>query len=357
MAALRFFFSLFMIPVSILVAAAGIMAFSAAGTDPNTSELITTAGLFMPVILFVNLLIAVYWICIKKWWVVIPIATLLLNIGYLTSIFQISFSSPEVPAKAIPLRVATYNVGNFRSWAKQDTHHPVCYFLCDAGVDIVCFQEYTDHSKLDADSLGKLLNLPYHAVKYTSGSQNNGSAIFSKYPITASGKLPFDSKINDAIWADIQVGNQTIRVIGCHLETTAFSSKRKELNKQDLTDAEPQQIVSIYSDITTALYENSCRRANQANLVRQLIDSTSCPVIVCGDFNDPPSTYTYHRVKGDLEDSFRSRGKGYGYTFRGLHRLFRIDYILYSLSFNCIAYNSKDQEWSDHNPIICDLYL
>lgn len=90
-------------------------------------------------------------------------------------------------------------------------------------------------------------------------------------------------------------------------------------------------------------------------MVRQMIDTSSMPVIVCGDFNAPPSTYTYHRIKGKLQDSFRSRGKGYGYTFRGIHKFLRIDFILYSKQFECIDYESPLLKWSDHKPVISKL--
>ena len=340
-----------------MVAGAGVMAFLAAWVSPAQSGLVTRAGLVMPAILLANLGVAIYWIFSKKWWVLLPSAIILLNIGYLTSIFQFNFSAPTVPSGTTLIRIASYNVGNFRSWAKQDTYHPIAFLFKEQQINIACFQEYAERPNLSPDSLSQLLGLPYHAVEYLKDSKTNGSAIYSKFPILRQGRLPFVSTANDAMWADLQIDSQIIRVISCHLETTSFNRKRQELKTTDLEKASTEQLAMIYNDISSTLVDRSATRAAQADLVRQLIDTTSFPVLVCGDFNDPPSSYTYHRIKGPLKDSFRSRGKGYGYTFRGLHRLFRIDYILYSGQFQCLEYESEDLPWSDHKPIICILSL
>lgn len=357
MAALKFFISLLRVPLSLIAAIAGILAFMAGYISPVSSGLITYTGLGMPVILLINLGIAIYWIIYKSYWSLLSVAILILNMGYLTSIFQISFSSEQPKISAPQLRIATYNVGNFRSWEKQDTQHPISDFLQKANTDIACFQEYNERNKINADSLGKLLNLPYHAIEYLPGTKSYNSAIFSRYPIIDQGHLPFKSKINDAMWADIQIDSQILRVINCHLETTNFSRKRKELKGKTMESFTLERLTSLYRDISSTLLDNSRIRAAQAKMVRAFIDSSPYPVIVCGDFNDPPSSYTYHHIKGKLKDSFKSRGNGYGYTFRGIHHLLRIDYILYSPSLKCMEYISEEKNWSDHNPIICNFYL
>lgn len=357
MAALRYFFSLLMVPISFIVLGISITAYMAGGVNPNESTFITFLGLAMPVVLFANLLIFIYWIVKKRWWAMVPAAAILLNIGYLTSIFQITLSSTERPNDKLPIRLASYNVGKFKSWEQFATQHYISEFLKNDRAEIVCFQEYREDKKINAETLSQLLNLPYHAIEYLPGSTTLGSGIFSKYPILQSGKIPFASQTNDAMWADIQIGGQAIRVISCHLQTTNFSRKRKLIDDPALLHADAQQVEEVVQDITQELDKNFKLRATQADVVRQVIDTTRIPTIVCGDFNDTPSSYTYHRIKGNMKDSFKSNGNGYAYTFRGIHRLLRIDFIFYSKELECIDYHSPEKEWSDHNPVTSEFYL
>lgn len=357
MAALKYFFSLLMVPVSILAAGAGILAFTAAYLSPENSPLPAFSGLLMPLILLLNLLILLYWIFSRKVLAFIPAAALLLNFGYLLSIFQLSLFSPATKADQETVKIVTYNVGKFRSSGHRPTQQAIASYLQATRADIVCFQEYRDYPGLTADSLSRLLGLPYRFVQYLPGSEDRGSAIFSKYPFLSTGRLPFEVKENDAIWADIPIGDRTIRIVSCHLQTTNFNRKRREWNDSALTDKGIPEAKAALRDIGGELKENFRLRAVQANIVRRFADTSSYPIVICGDFNDTPASYTYHKIKGPLKDSFRSCGNGYAYTFRGLHRLLRIDYILYSPSLLCTAYRSPSFEWSDHNPVMTELIL
>lgn len=357
MAALKYFFSLLMVPVSILAAAAGIFAFMAAYTTPENSPVTAFSGLLMPLILLFNLLILFYWIVSRKALAFIPAAVLLLNFGYLLSIFQWTPFSPAAKADRETVKIVTYNVGKFRTSGHQPTQQAIVGYLQASRADIVCFQEYRDYPDLKADSLSRLLGLPYRFVQYLPGSADRGSAIFSKYPILSTGRLPFEVTENDAIWADIPVGGQTVRIVSCHLQTTNFNRKRRQWNETSPTDKNVQEVKAAFRDISGELKKNFHLRAVQADIVRQFADTSSYPIVICGDFNDTPASYTYHKIKGPLKDSFRSCGNGYAYTFRGLHRLLRIDYILYSPSLTCTGYRSPSLEWSDHNPVMTELIL
>ena len=357
MAALRYFFSLLMVPISLIAAGFSLIAYMAGQTNPNESIFITFIGLAMPVILTINLLILIYWIIKKKWWIIIPIAAILLNSSYLASIFQVTISSSKLPDGKIPIRIASYNAGKFKSWEHFETQYYISEFLKNDKANIICFQEYRENTKINADTLSRLLNCPHHAIAYLPGSTTLGTGIFSKYPILQFGKIPLASQTNDAMWVDIQTGETRIRIISCHLQTTNVSKKRRLLDDPVLQNADIQQVEDVVTDISQELAQNFKIRATQAQIVRQVIDTTRSPTIVCGDFNATPSSYTYQYIKGDLKDSFKTRGNGYAYTFRGIHHLLRIDFILYSKEFKCTDYYSPKKEWSDHNPVISEFYL
>ena len=71
------------------------------------------------------------------------------------------------------------------------------------------------------------------------------------------------------------------------------------------------------------------KRSLQAQLVKSYINKSPYPVIVAGDFNDTPVSYTYGKIRKGLNDSFVTSGYGAGFTYKGNYPPNRIDYILY----------------------------
>jgi endonuclease/exonuclease/phosphatase family metal-dependent hydrolase len=96
-------------------------------------------------------------------------------------------------------------------------------------------------------------------------------------------------------------------------------------------------------------------RARQARTVAAHIRECPYPVIVSGDFNDTPISYTYHILDKQLKDAFSEAGFGISNTYNGFIPLFRIDYVLYSRRFNAISYQCDPIELSDHFPVVAVL--
>jgi endonuclease/exonuclease/phosphatase family metal-dependent hydrolase len=80
------------------------------------------------------------------------------------------------------------------------------------------------------------------------------------------------------------------------------------------------------------------------------------PVIVCGDFNDSPVSYTYQKISANLKDAFLESGTGLGSTYSGRFPSYRIDYILHNPQLSCYQYANPKMGLSDHQPVICKMY-
>jgi endonuclease/exonuclease/phosphatase (EEP) superfamily protein YafD len=98
-------------------------------------------------------------------------------------------------------------------------------------------------------------------------------------------------------------------------------------------------------------------RSTQVNTLSAHIASCPYPVILSGDFNDTPSSYTYHQLVMKLTDSFVESGNGlFMNTYAGKFPSFRIDYILHSDWFRSVSYQTMQVDISDHYPIAATLY-
>src|SRR5574344_2283853 len=147
------------------------------------------------------------------------------------------------------------------------------------------------------------LKMPYVAVG-KNGNNSFDVAIFSKYPILRTESQIYSGTHNGSMFCDIKVKNRIIRIFNCHLQTTNFNQSQRELQAiKHFSD--PVTFVNAIQNIYKTLETNAEKRAHQAEIVNKIITTTKIPVIVCGDLNDTPSSYTYNKVRANLNDGFQ----------------------------------------------------
>ena len=112
-----------------------------------------------------------------------------------------------------------------------------------------------------------------------------------------------------------------------------------------------------YKNIIRKLRTGYIKRARQVDIISAHIDKSPYAVIVCGDFNDPPFSYAYHRITRNLQDAFKNSGNGIASTYIHKYSTYRIDYILHSPSLKSFNFKRLKVELSDHYPIICVFQL
>ncbi|MCW3462307.1 endonuclease/exonuclease/phosphatase family protein [Chitinophaga nivalis] len=274
----------------------------------------------------------------------------------------------KVPPAAQPgLTVMSYNVSQFGLYRERDSKYnrlAMFALIKKQELDIACFQDfYTSEKKNDfnnREDISREMKLPYRFFSSDfnrNGMQHWGSIIYSRYPIIAADKVKMSvgPRSESLIYADIVKGTDTIRIVNMHLESYRFNAK--DYNAiQKIKNQEDTGLVATKS-IVQKMREAYIRRSQQADIVGGFIKQSPYPVIVCGDFNDTPASYTYFTIKGDLQDAFLQKGLGIGRTFNGLAPTLRIDYVFASADFKINSFRKIISDLSDHYPVIANLSL
>lgn len=333
---------------------------------PDKSSVLPFIGLFLPGLLLLNLVVALYWTIRLRCWVLIPLIAIFGNWGYLSRIFQLplseSASKPKIEVKAYTpgmLTLATYNVDSFNREHTGYTSKEIAGYMKGICADILCFQEFGINKEFTLDSLKVVFaEWPYCYVPTSPEDESLLQlAVFSRYPISNENLITYPESNNCSLWCDIDYNGQTVRLFSNHLQTTEVTRNKSKLQKElRIDDSEAAERAAI--SLGKGLHANFIKRAEQANVIHKLVADSPYPTLVCGDFNSLPSSYTYSIIKGNkLKDGFQTCGHGYMYTFNHFKHLLRIDYILHSNELHGVDYFSPELDYSDHNPVVMRMKL
>jgi len=362
---LKFLRSLLLILNSLVVIAL-LFAYAASYISPARYWFFAFFGLAYPYILLLNLFFVLVWLLFWKRFIWISILVILLGFNQILSIIQFRKGSAQiVPVGTV--KIMSYNVHSLyethKSKGKRRMLSKVTDFLVQQNPDILCIQEFFLRSEDSLKVLQKFtmgLSTRYYYMKNYVEIQDKRKifaiATFSRYPITGMGHFRINNRNIFAIYTDLAMGRDTIRVYNIHLESIRFGKNDYSFYAQ-LTDQakEPDDNFDLSEGsfkIFSKLKKAFVIRANQVDILKENIKHSPYPVIICGDFNDTPASYTYHQMTSGFHDSFCKAGTGFlGSTYAGNFPSFRIDYILYDDAFTASNYSKNGIDLSDHYPV------
>lgn len=343
-----------------------LLAYLAPLVSPSTFSHLLVFGLLYPVFLAINLLFVFYWLMRRRRQFLLSLLTILLGWNSLLRTVQVDGSSdPESDQRQINLMSFNVRLFDLYNWSNNEaTRDQILDFLKNENPDIICFQEYfhaKDKGYFDTtDTLKSLIsatNVHAHFTRSVFNKHQFGIATFTKYPIVNEGLVEFESSThNTCIYTDIKIGSDTIRVFNMHLASLHFGKQDykfiNEIEEQE-NEERIQGVLQIYS-----LVQNAARkRANQAEILAKEIENSPYRVLVCGDFNDTPASFAYHKISAGLTDAFMNSGFGFGSTYNGRLPLLRIDHILHSPSIESYEFQVQRDNFSDHYPLTAVLQI
>lgn len=324
-------------------------------------------ALVFPVILFALLCFVFLWLILKdKFWIV-SLVILLAGYKQITNTFAFNLPSDFEQIKgANTLRVVQWNVSNWDHQDEDDLSYRKEMFelLKTENADILCFEEFFEPlgKKRKLSNIQQLIKMGYPFYYFVpSGTKQrsyaSGIAIFSRYPISDTLYYPFKETEDgeNLLQADVHVNGKTFRVFATHLQSVRFQDKDYEsidrLKKVKKTNPK------VYKQVASKLKSGYELRYRQTKIVSEQVKESPYPAIVFGDFNDVPSSSTYYKIKGRLQDTFLKKGTFIGRTFRFISPTLRIDYILADTSFKVKQFKRLLVPYSDHYGLVADLEM
>lgn len=352
---LRRFTRNILLAVNILLVILLVLAYLSIYVNPATVAFPALFGLAYPYIAAANLVMVIIWILFRRWYALISALALAAGFGYIHNFIRFTNQGRE---EHHDLKLMSYNIRlfNFYESSETNTHSKMLQLLRKEDPGILCIQEYfvkgdpaVGERKLK-EGLGGKLYTHFKLIKSGTASRY-GIVTVSRYPIIHRGDVVHPGSSSMTIYSDIVVDSDTFRVYNNHLQS--FRLRRVEGNLlSEIAGEEKGSSMDNISGIYRSLKQGFASRALQVDRVRRHMESSPYPVIVVGDFNDTPVSYTYHVMRRGMNDAFVEAGYGAGFTYSGKYPPNRIDYILYSDGIECTDFDIVKVRYSDHYPII-----
>ena len=360
----RGFFGKLLVFIFALLAFIGLVAMALsvlnAYVDPNRFIWTTFFGLAFWEILFYNLLMLMVLLTLKSRKAWIAVLALMIAIPG----FSKSYSRGKKVETESSIRIMSYNVHNFNhvdgKTEDEQFANQVIDMVREQAPDILCCQEFSGFKR--KTSRQKCIEIfaeeaGFQYVYYNKKSNYAGNVVFSKYPIEkVSDVSDFAKEQTYGVMVSVDAGDKgKFHVANIHL--LSYMITHREIESL-ITPQERQELEALGKTLVHKLNFAFQCRSEELQKVLEGLSPVEGPIIVCGDFNEPPLSYNYRQMqKAGFVDTFTKVGHGIKPTYAGKLPLLRIDYAWANDGVMPLDFKRHRWKASDHYPIILDFAI
>ena len=353
------FFFLAMRIVSVVVYLATILAAFGGRFNPDYLTFPSLLCLAFPYLAILSILLIVFWAFSRKIiFCALGIVTIIICLTPLSVTFPLG-SKRDRTQGSETFKIISWNVLHTQDIRQPDyPGNRAIEYMISSGADIICLTELRTFGKKEIRNFSDNLKdslfsiYPYHASEKRSDIK-----VLSKYPVERLDKILLDEGSNCRfdLFRIFFPSNQLI-VAMVHLYSFGLSNEeRKVVTDINSMETAKSSMNELKGSIRKKLRNAFQHRADDATKLRSVLDDipTDIPLIVCGDFNDVPTSWTYNIIRGDdLRDAYAETNFGPGITYN-LHAFyFHIDQMLYRGPLEAIDLSIGKINSSDHYPLI-----
>ena len=314
---------------------------------PNLIPRLSLLTLAFPVFLIVDILFIAFWLLFKARLAWVPILGALLIGGYILDYSPIHLGSSNAGNSDSTLTIITFNLGKMKS----DEQRAELFCLINiTDADIVCLQEIS--MRFLVTHKNWLDTTDYRSL------QAGNTIILSRLPFLSDTlHLDYPTRTNHSMACWIDYHGDSLLVVNNHLESNHLSPEDMSEYTNAITDPKRETIKNSSQLLMGKLSEAASYRGQQVDNICDLIDRYAGKhVIVCGDFNDTPISYTYQRFAHRLTSAYRKAGNGPGFTYTRRSFPVRIDHLFFSNHWTCTSCRiDRTVSTSDHYPLVVRL--
>lgn len=341
--------------------------------NPGRNVLLTLFSLILPYMWVATIFVLVLLLVFRQWRPALVVgAAIVLSWGSIRLVSPITLFRSHASETDRKLTLVTFNVRNFGIYdGMQKDINPNLKYVLDTYPDVAILQEasLTRNHYESLPSIKPLLKELNKKYPYRSHGWHD-VIIMSKYPyrfveqelkwkgIEHGWDQESDHRVYFAKVFDVFAGDDTVRVIGVHLnpiglsmkERTSYEEKTRMKNMKSM-EQNKNNLRWFYRHIAKKLKQASVKRVEEAKELRDVIDRSPRNVILCGDFNDPPASYVYRTIRGsDMRDAYVDCCTGPAITYHENRMYFKIDHVLYRGGLRAVSSEVVKQGDSDHYP-------
>lgn len=319
--------------------------------DPAVHPRISQAGLLFPVFLGIDLLFILIWAIVSCRWILLPLMGIFFCWNYVKDYCPINWSRDTVEKT---VKVMSFNVAGFANEPENGFEGwKTMEYVSRSGADVIFLQECPSAGVIFNHLSQRMDSLGYHC-RFLGGVR-----IYSKGPFVGETLHSDVSNLGNGSYACLaNIGGDTVLLINNHLQSNAISQQEKTDYGNAIEQYDKEKMTTSGRLLLSRLTNAAKQRAEQTDKLCELIKKyEKYSMIVGGDLNDTPISYTYQEVSKQLNNVFAESGRGLGISFIRKGFPVRIDHLFVSRDFVVQdTYIDDTICSSDHRPIITQVY-